>query len=154
MSARLALIALLLPLLSWTPDFSRSDWLVALMAQPCASIRIAPRDLSIAVLCDGARVEALRASTTSGLPYAARARRVWSAMSARPRDFMGVVTVSIGGDFVVIEAERCPTCNVQRGAAWVFRPHYVRPATMRAIQLEAGLGAAPLRTTLDAWRAR
>lgn len=106
------------------------------------------------VLCDGARVEALRATTTSGLPYAARARRVWSTMSARRRDFMGVVTVSIGGNFVVMEAERCPTCNVQRGPAWVFRPQYVRPATMRAMQLEAGLGAAPLRTTLDAWRTR
>jgi hypothetical protein len=152
--ARAALVVLLLPLLSWTPDFSRSDWLVRLMAQPCASIRIAPRDLSMAVLCDGPRVEALRASTTSALPYAARARRVWSSLSARRGRLFDVVTVSVGGDFVVVEAEQCPTCNVQRGPAWVFRPAYARPATMRAIQLAAGLGDAPLRLTVAAWRTR
>jgi hypothetical protein len=154
MHLRAALIALLLPLLSWTPDFSRSDWLIRLMGQPCESIRFVPRDLDMRVLCDGPRVEALRASTTSGLQYAARARRVWLAGSSHRRSFMTVVIVSVGGDFVVIEAEQCPTCNVQRGPAWVFRPQYVRPATMRAIQLEAGLGASPLRLTLDAWRTR
>lgn len=154
MPARVALIALLLPLLAWTPNFSRSDWLDQLLRQPCGSIRFLPMDDNLSVRCDGARVEALRASTTSGLPHAARTTRVWSAVSARRGDFMGVVTVSIGGEFVVVEAERCPTCNVQRGPAWVFRPQELRPTTLRAIQREAGLGAVPLRTTLDAWRTR
>jgi hypothetical protein len=154
MRARVALIVLLLPLLSWTPDFNRSDWLVRLMSQRCSSIRIVPRDMGMSVLCDGPRVEAFRGSTTSGLPFAVRATRAWSALSQRRESFSPTVTVYVGGDFVVIEAEQCPTCNVQRGPAWVFRPQNVRPSTMRAIQVQAGLGPSPLRLTMDAWRTR
>ena len=113
------------------------------------------RDWGMSVTCNGDLVEVLHATTTSAVNGSLRAQVAWRS-GYLTRQFSGYasVVVSIRDDVVLVENELCPTCNVQRGPVWVFRPARTRPEVLREIQGRVRLPTAVARTTVAAWRER
>ncbi len=149
---RTALIAPLFALLAaWTPDFDDRHWVQQTLAHRCRDVRFG-RDWAMSVTCNGNQVEVLHATTTSAVNWSLQAQVAWRSGYLHPSYLYASVVVSIRDDIVLVENELCPTCNVQRGPVWVFRPARTRPEVLREIQRRVRLPTAVARTTVAAWR--
>lgn len=139
-------------LLAWVPDFNDRGWVRQTLEHRCRDVRF-DRYAGVSVTCNGDQVEVLHTTTTSAINWSVQAQVAWRSVYL-DRGGVASVVVSINDDIVMIENEQCPTCNVQRGPVWVFRPSRTRPAVLREIQGMIGLPTAVARTTVAAWRQR
>jgi hypothetical protein len=139
-------------LVAWVPDFNDRDWVRQTLEHRCRDVRF-DRYARVSVTCNGDQVEVLHTSTTSGINWSVQAQVAWRS-GYLERGNVASVVVSIHDDIVLIENEQCPTCKVQRGPVWVFRPSRTRPEVLRQIQGRIRLPTAVARTTVAAWRQR
>ncbi|MFO0652657.1 MAG: hypothetical protein U0326_40955 [Polyangiales bacterium] len=139
-------------LLAWVPDFNDRGWVWKTLEHRCRDVSF-DRYAGVSVTCNGDQVEVLHTTTTSAIDWSVQAQVAWRSVYL-DRGGVASVVVSINDDIVMIENEQCPTCNVQRGPVWVFRPSRTRPAVLREIQGMIRLPTAVARTTVAAWRQR
>lgn len=146
-----ALVAALVPLISWVPDWRRDDWPVQVMAHACAQIHLADA-MRLECAADGT-VAVLTTPVDSWLARRMRATQTFSNRRA-PAASTGQrpsLDISVLGDIVVVEQVRCGSCRRVVGQSWAFRPAKTSPRTLATIQAAAGLAATPLLQTVSAW---
>lgn len=148
----LALVAALVPLISWVPDWRREDWPVQAMAHSCAHIQ----------LTDSMRLECAADGTVAMMTgpvdyWLARRMRATQTFSNRRQPAASTgqrpsLDISVVGDIVVVEQVMCGACRRVIGQSWAFRPAKTSARTLATIQTAAGLPASPLLQSVSAWR--
>lgn len=139
-------------LISWVPDWSREDWPRQVTAHGCSDI-VLPATAQVRVECGANNVvAAIVTPVDSWIARRLRASSLWTQPQGG-----GVrrasATVSIAGEFVIVEKTTCGACARVMGTTWLFRPGIVAASTLEAAQAAAGLRATQPLRTVDAWRA-